>query len=268
MPAEKHKPRTAPTPYNRQPKKSKPKDTPSTSALARSGALIFTQSMLSQKLKEHPELEKHINDNPNALSSKQPWIVTCPDVERVLFLWVKHIEGKGEQLSKSDAKGSYIHCFKALYYKNFCQRAIDLDEASKQEIYKLNILEGMMMAQHAWDQVSSETIKHCWDYTQIQLNAKITSPLDSDAVISALSHADPTAWKAIKEFATTEMLLPDVENQVQDILGTHYNDADWQPAFKAVMDAEGNTGIATVVVEKLAQAAISHTTLKIHIPAH
>ncbi|KAF9227042.1 hypothetical protein BS17DRAFT_793639 [Gyrodon lividus] len=50
-----------------------------------------------------------------------------------------------------------ICCFKALYHKNFCQRAIDLDEG------------GMMMAQHAWDQVSSETMKHCWDHTQIQL---------------------------------------------------------------------------------------------------
>ncbi|KIK76075.1 hypothetical protein PAXRUDRAFT_170974 [Paxillus rubicundulus Ve08.2h10] len=138
MPAEKRKPRTAPAPYNRQPKKSKPKDTSSTSALEitstsrqnltlsdwltvfayadahpltpqadvvkhfqtqRSGALIFTQSTLSRKLKEHPELEKHVNDNPNALSSKQPQIVTHPDVERALFLWVKHMEGKGEQVS-------------------------------------------------------------------------------------------------------------------------------------------------------------------------
>ncbi|KAF9219905.1 hypothetical protein BS17DRAFT_372222 [Gyrodon lividus] len=76
-----------------------------------------------------------------------------------------------------------------------------------------------------------------------------------------------TAWKAIKEFATTEMSLPDIEKQVQDILGTRYNDADWRPAFKAVMDAEGNTGAATVAVEKLAQAAASHTGLKSRIPA-
>ncbi|KAF9219906.1 DDE-domain-containing protein [Gyrodon lividus] len=383
MPAEKCKPRTAPTPYNRQPKKSKPKDTPPTPALAvtstswqnltlsdwltvfayigahpltpqadvvkhfqtqRSGALIFTQSMLSRKLKERPELEKRI--------------VTHPDVERALFPWVKHMEGKGEQVSgpmlkekrnqfeelfnvpneeqlsgegwlapfchaykihehcwhggagsvdlaavlteqkqcqgilskfapqdrwnfnetslfpfappdrglstkqmsgkkkekfqitlglACNADGSekfdpiyigkswkprcfqkqtpeqwvkkfyfkmccsnhhvclfinnfsghsisyqptniqvelfepnmtpfvqpcdagIICCFKALYRKNFCQHAIDLDEGGEHEIYKLNILEGMMMARHAWDQVSSETMKHCWDHTQIQL---------------------------------------------------------------------------------------------------
>ncbi|KAF9228559.1 hypothetical protein BS17DRAFT_690485, partial [Gyrodon lividus] len=46
-----------------------------------------------------------------------------------------------------------------------------------------------------------------------------------------------------------------------------YNDADWLPAFKAVMDAEGNTRAATVTVEKLAQAAASRTGRKICIPA-
>ncbi|KAF9224678.1 hypothetical protein BS17DRAFT_826357 [Gyrodon lividus] len=62
-----------------------------------------------------------------------------------------------------------ICCFKALYHKNFCQCAIDLDEGGEHEIYILNILEGMMMAWRAWDQVSSETMKHCWNHTQIQL---------------------------------------------------------------------------------------------------
>jgi hypothetical protein len=61
-----------------------------------------------------------------------------------------------------------IRCFKALYRQNFCRRAIDLDELGATEIYKVDILEGMMMARHAWEQVSATTIKHCWDHTQIQ----------------------------------------------------------------------------------------------------
>jgi hypothetical protein len=61
-----------------------------------------------------------------------------------------------------------IRCFKALYRQNFCRVAIDLDELGEREIYKINILEGMMMARRAWDQVSSTTIKHCWNHTQIQ----------------------------------------------------------------------------------------------------
>jgi DDE superfamily endonuclease len=40
-----------------------------------------------------------------------------------------------------------IRCFKAHYRKAMCIRAIELDDAGVQEIYKLNILEGMKMAQ-------------------------------------------------------------------------------------------------------------------------
>ncbi|KIK80475.1 hypothetical protein PAXRUDRAFT_158586, partial [Paxillus rubicundulus Ve08.2h10] len=58
-----------------------------------------------------------------------------------------------------------IHCFKAIYHCNFCARAIDLDEAGSHEIYKIDLLEAMLMAKSAWDTVSQETIKHCWDHT-------------------------------------------------------------------------------------------------------
>jgi len=60
------------------------------------GALIFNQSTLSQKVKARSDLEKHAASYPNALSSKHPWVVTCPDVERALVLWVHHMEEKGE----------------------------------------------------------------------------------------------------------------------------------------------------------------------------
>ena len=61
-----------------------------------------------------------------------------------------------------------IRCFKALYRRNFCSRAIDLDAAGEHEIYKINLLEAMTMAKKAWDLVSAETIKHCWDHSKIQ----------------------------------------------------------------------------------------------------
>ncbi|OAX35098.1 hypothetical protein K503DRAFT_773844 [Rhizopogon vinicolor AM-OR11-026] len=145
MVADKRKPRDKPTPYQRQPKKPKVNDTPTTSAqpaartaprqnltlndwLAvfayidahpaisqcdivnhfkslQSGALTFTQSTLSRKLKERSTLEARINDNPNALSSKRPRIVTRPDVDRALFLWVKQMEEKGEHVNGPMLKG-------------------------------------------------------------------------------------------------------------------------------------------------------------------
>jgi hypothetical protein len=44
-------------------------------------------------------MEAQINDNPNALSSKQPRIVTRPDVECALILWVRHMESRRETVT-------------------------------------------------------------------------------------------------------------------------------------------------------------------------
>jgi hypothetical protein len=48
------------------------------------GPLIFTQSTLSCKLQHCSEMEAHAMSNANALSSKQPHIVTRPDVHYAL----------------------------------------------------------------------------------------------------------------------------------------------------------------------------------------
>jgi len=61
-----------------------------------------------------------------------------------------------------------IRCFKAHYRRAFCERAIDLDEAGEDDIYKINLLEVMMMANDAWDAISAETIRNCWNHTGIQ----------------------------------------------------------------------------------------------------
>jgi hypothetical protein len=63
------------------------------------GTLTFDQSTLSQKVKAWPKLKKCITSYPNVLSSKCPQIVTHPDVERALVLWVQHMEEKGETFS-------------------------------------------------------------------------------------------------------------------------------------------------------------------------
>ena len=51
-------------------------------------------------------MEARIHDNPSALSSKRPRIVTRPDVERALVLWVQHMEHKNEMVT------SYMLCEK------------------------------------------------------------------------------------------------------------------------------------------------------------
>jgi hypothetical protein len=55
----------------------------------------FTQVTLSWRLKERAEMESHLNNNPNTLESKWPWVVTCPDVEKALFLWHRSMQEKG-----------------------------------------------------------------------------------------------------------------------------------------------------------------------------
>ena len=68
------------------------------SSLAK-GSLKFTQSTLSRKIKQRPELEERVNSNPSALSSKRPRIVTRPDVERALDIWLRSMEEKRETVN-------------------------------------------------------------------------------------------------------------------------------------------------------------------------
>ena len=126
------KPHPKPGPYNRPPKQAKQsQDTPKTSAKSleksacenltlhdwitvfafidshhdisqanivshfrtqQEGALLFTQSTLSWKIKDQKKLEACIESNPMALSSKRPQVVTRPDVEEALVHWVKYME--------------------------------------------------------------------------------------------------------------------------------------------------------------------------------
>jgi hypothetical protein len=60
-----------------------------------------------------------------------------------------------------------IHCVKAHYQKAFCLRAVELDEAGEDDIYKINLLEVMLMVREAWDAVTPETIINCWKHTKI-----------------------------------------------------------------------------------------------------
>jgi len=68
-------------------------------ATLQTGALQFTQATLSRKLKARDVLEQRVHDNPSALSSKRPRIVTRPDVEKALVVWIRAMEDKGEQVS-------------------------------------------------------------------------------------------------------------------------------------------------------------------------
>ncbi|KAJ3779959.1 hypothetical protein GGU10DRAFT_248935, partial [Lentinula aff. detonsa] len=64
------------------------------------GALIFTQATVSCITRDRNQLLDRAESNSNALSSKRPCVVTRPDVERALYLWVQHLNGElGETAS-------------------------------------------------------------------------------------------------------------------------------------------------------------------------
>ena len=72
------------------------------------GALIFNQCTLSRKMKSWEELEKCVTSHPNALSLKCPHVITRPDVERALILWVRHMEEKGETVNGPMLKAKWL----------------------------------------------------------------------------------------------------------------------------------------------------------------
>ena len=60
-----------------------------------------------------------------------------------------------------------ICCVKAHHQRAFCIGAVDLDEAGESDIYKINLLEVMLIIRQAWDVVTQETIANCWRYSGI-----------------------------------------------------------------------------------------------------
>ncbi|KAG1793784.1 hypothetical protein EV424DRAFT_1335769 [Suillus variegatus] len=59
------------------------------------------------------------------------------------------------------------------------------------------------------------------------------------------------------------MSLPDAESELQAHLGDHFADADWRPALKAIMDAEGDMDLVLRAVNSLKKAAFGCTSLKL-----
>jgi len=67
----------------------------------REGALIFDQASLSRHLtkKGRQKDQERLAATPTALSAKKARIVTRPDVEEALRLWVEHMERRRETVT-------------------------------------------------------------------------------------------------------------------------------------------------------------------------
>jgi len=60
-----------------------------------------------------------------------------------------------------------IAAFKKRYRRSQLYRALDLEEAGSDDIYKVDQLQAMKWAVAAWNDISSTTISNCWKHCQI-----------------------------------------------------------------------------------------------------
>lgn len=150
-----------------------------------------------------------------------------------------------------------IRTTKVLYRKEFCLRTIEEDEAGKRDIYKIDLLEAMLMVKRAWSQVTASTIKHCWGHTKIQPEDNARPDLRSDTTLAASNTSpmrDLKAWEVVREFTMTDMRLPQAEQRLHALLRDRYVEADWQPALKVVMDAENEVEKALKGLDQLTES--------------
>lgn len=75
--------------------------------------------------------------------------------------------------------GGIIKAFKAHYKRLFCKRAIDREEAGEVDLYKIDQLQAMRLAQEAWDNVTKRTVFNCWR------NVRILTPRGPDGKVLA-----------------------------------------------------------------------------------
>ncbi|KIK10937.1 hypothetical protein PISMIDRAFT_38293, partial [Pisolithus microcarpus 441] len=85
-----------------------------------------------------------------------------------------------------------IRCFKAHYRAKFIQRAIDLYESGTTPslIYDIDQLEAMRLADEAWREVDTSTIRNCWCKAGILPDYQSNiPPIQPSLPISSLIHS-------------------------------------------------------------------------------
>jgi len=139
-----------------------------------------------------------------------------------------------------------IRCFKAHYRRQFCLHAIEQDDAEEEDIYKINLLEAIMMADRAWKSVSPMTIKNCWNHTDIQRPRlpMITLRLPLPPIPANLA----AGWDIVVQFATNSWSIPEAHSSLQERLGDQYVASEWDGPLDSALGAEGDTDAALAAV--------------------
>ena len=85
-----------------------------------------------------------------------------------------------------------IRCFKAHYRARYIQRAINRYDAdvTPSEIYDINQLQAMRLADVAWQEVDVTTIRHCWRKASILPSTDFSTPVQPTIQVSSLLNTD------------------------------------------------------------------------------
>ena len=153
-----------------------------------------------------------------------------------------------------------IHCFKARYHAKFIHRAVELYETGTtlSSIYDIDQLAAMRLANEAWNEVDTMTIRNCWNKANIMpsdLLLSIPSILPT-LPISALVHTteaqannnpvseeERLVAEALDVLEATGALQRSNRMDITELLNpvaesSHVFDAGDEDIFQAVMDTK------------------------------
>ena len=153
-----------------------------------------------------------------------------------------------------------IRCFKAHYRARFIQRAVDRYDKgiTPTEIYDINQLQAMRIADHAWQSVDATTIQNCWHKAGILPNmdhpssshanypsipiASLIHDSSSSSQMDPVAHAESQVQAALDDLVATGALQKTNRMDIESLLnpaGESYTLTETSDVeiYEAVMDA-------------------------------
>ena len=126
-----------------------------------------------------------------------------------------------------------IWCFKAQYNCLYISWAIDCYDQgiTPLDVYKINQLEAMWLANAAWHKVDTTAIQNCWKKASFLPNASdiptinpdisilistlVNSPIDN---LNPIAHAEEAVHKILDELQETDILQPENRMSIEQLL--------------------------------------------------
>ena len=96
------------------------------------------------------------------------------------------------------------------------------------------------MAHDAWDNITQEMIKNCWNHADIQCD-----PI----ILQVLLTVTQRGWNVIRAFTdpSSSIMLPQAEDSLKKIFGNQYNDTNWRLALKIVTETEPDEDVHSLI---------------------